>query len=326
MFSTRILWAALVAAMLATTGAAAQTKIVGSSTVSPFAQIAKRRVEERGASLTIETTGTSGGFSLFCNGGDADFAPVALASRPIKASERARCAENGAGEILEYELGLSGVVIAAKKTRAPLALTRQDLFLALAARTPASGTDCRLVDNPRKSWRDVRPGLPNMPIEVYGPPTTSGTRASFIDLALVAGAQANSCMQELRARDPGAFMKAATTLRVDGAWIDAGENDSVIIAAVTRMPHTLGVIGYPQFARDAARLSASPIDGIAPTRESIGAETYPLSRTLRVYAKKDALAANPHALAFLDELTGPDAIGPDGYLFAEGLIPLNQAP
>ena len=313
----------LAAIVLADAGAAAETKIVGSSTVSPFAQIAKRRLAEEGAPIVIETTGTSGGFSLFCAGGGAGFAAITLASRPISGAERERCAQNGAGDLLEYELGLSGVIIASKKTRRPFNLTRQDIFLALAARTPASETDCALVDNPRKSWREVRDDLPDWPIEVYGPPTTSGTRASFIELGLAAGAGANSCMQALRETDRAAYEQAAATLRNDGAWIDAGENDNVVIAAIARMPHTFGVLGYPQFARSEAGLSAALVDGAAPTRATIGAETYPLSRTLRVYAKPAALAADPAARAFIEELTGQAAIGRDGYLMAEGLIPLN---
>ena len=138
-----------------------------------------------------------------------------------------------------------------------------------------------------------------------------------------AGAATNACMQALQQSDRAAYADAATSLRVDGAWIDAGENDSVIIAAVTRMPHALGVIGYPQFVYNQARLSAAPVDGVTPSRDSISAEHYPLSRTLRVYAKAAALMRDAHARLFIEELTGPAATGPDGYLLKEGLIPLN---
>ena len=133
-------------------------------------------------------------------------------------------------------------------------------------------------------------------------------------------------MQSLREKDRAAYDKAAGALRSDGAWIDAGENDSVIVAAVDRMPHVLGVVGYPLFERNETRLSASPVDGVAPTRDAIAAETYPLSRTLRVYAKAASLAADPAASAFLKELTGPGAVGSGGYLIAEGLIPMRPAP
>lgn len=302
-----------------------ETKIVGSSTVTKFAQVSKRRMTQHGETILIEPTGTSGGFSLFCTSTDAYFAPVAMASRPITDKEKTLCAQNGAGEIREYNLGLSGVVLAKNRKGRALKLRREDIFLALAHITPASADDCTLVANPRKTWSDVRAGLPNWPIEVYGPPSTSGTRASFIDLALLEGAKQNECMKAVLKADKKKFETIASTLRVDGAWVDAGENDSVIVAAIHRIPHTLGIMGYPQYVMNEDRIAAAAIDEVELAPDTIASGRYPLSRMLRVYAKEDALGANPAARAFIDEITSLKATGQGGYLSDEGLIPLGGA-
>ena len=297
--------------------------IVGSSTVTPFAQVAQRKLQEKeDISIEIESTGTGGGFTLFCANKDPRFAPITLASRRLKDTEADRCHENNVGDIEEYEIGLSGVVLIQKKTRQPIHLSRKDLFLALAAETPASETDCHLVSNPRKTWRDVRADLPRWPIEVFGPPLSSGTRASFIELAINAGARRIDCMKRLKSAEPDAYKAAVSNIRGDGAWIDAGENDAVIVTAVTRLPRTMGILGFSRFINQASELSAARIDGIAPTRDSIGYKTYPLARSLWIYAKKDALKKNQAAAAFLAEITAEAAIGPKGYLIEEGLISL----
>ena len=301
--------------------AADETKIVGSSTVSKFAYVSQRKLKRQGISVTIEPTGTSGGFSLFCSSDNPKFAPVTLASRRIKEREIALCDANGMHEILEFDLGLSGVVVAQKNTKRPLKLTRKDLFLALAAITPVSETDCRLIPNPRKRWKDVRSDLPNWPIEIYGPPLTSGTRASFVDLAIEEGAREIDCIQTLRTNNRASYKQVVNKIRTDGVWIDAGENDAVIIAAIKSMPRILGVVGYPLYKAHDDKLSSATIDGVTADPATIADGSYPLSRTLRVYAKAVALAQNSDALSFVEEITGEHAIGPDGYLEREGLIP-----
>ncbi len=313
----------LLAVTLFAQALAGETKIVGSSTVSKFANVSETRLAARGLPVTIETTGTGGGFALFCSSADPEFAPVTLASRPIKNSERETCDKNSLGPVQEHVIGLSGVVVLQNNNKKPLRLTQRDLFLALAAQTPEPENDCRLIDNPRIRWNEVREGLPAVKIEVYGPPSTSGTRASFIDLAIAQGAGDDTCMQEIKQSAPKEFKAAASKLRTDGAWIDAGENDAVIVAAVRQIPHALGIVGYPVFVFFKDVVDAAAVEGVAPARETIASEAYPLSRSLRVYAKSDAIGVNPAAKAFLDELTGEAAIGPDGYLIAEGLIPVS---
>ena len=302
---------------------AEDTKIVGSSTVSAFAYIARAHMDEAREDIVIETTGTGGGFSLFCKSRDPYFAPVVMASRPINERERAACAANGVGDIEAYDLGLSGVIVAQRKRKKPVNLTVQDLFLALAAKTPVrfAGT-CELVENPHQVWSDIRDELPDWPIEVYGPPLTSGTRSAFISLALREGAKDVDCMAELKDKDKEAFNAVVASLRTDGAWIDAGENDTVLLAAIKVMPKSFGVVGYPFYQRHGDTLSAASISGVAPSLESIAAGAYPLSRVLRVYAKKAAVAQNPAAKAFIEAITRPDATGEGGYLSAAGLVPL----
>ncbi len=314
------------AAVFSSAGECAQnvTKIVGSSTVSKFATIAQQNLAKKNVNVIIETTGTRGGFSLFCSSQDANFAPISLASRKITDEELSSCREKGNTQIEEHNLGRSGVVIAQKKSRRPFHLTRKDLFLALAAQTPISDTDCTLEPNPRRRWREISPHHPNTNIRVFGPPLTSGTRASFIDLAIAKGALQIPCMKSLKKDDPAAFKKAISSLRSDGAWVDAGENDSVLLVAIERMPQALGVIGYPVYSSKTEKLSAATIEGIKPDPSSISSGAYSLSRILRVYSKPDALSQNTDARAFIEEITSPKAIGVDGYLKEHGLIPFTE--
>lgn len=315
--------AALSCAAVAAPALAGETKIVGSSTVSAFAYIARDYMGDASEYISIEATGTGGGFSLFCKSLDPEFAPVALASRSINDTERRACRENGVGKIQAYDLGLSGVIVAQKRRKRPVNLTVRDLFLALAAKTPVRFAGaCELVDNPHQTWSDIRAGLPDWPIEVYGPPLTSGTRSAFISLALKAGAMEVDCMREMYRNDREAFDMVVENLRNDGAWVDAGENDNVLLAAIKVMPKSFGVVGYPFYQRHIDELSAAPVAGVTPTVETIAGGDYPLSRVLRVYAKQEAVEQNPAARAFLNAITSRAALAEDGYLAAAGLIPL----
>ena len=316
-------WTLFTLAAMTTNGHGQETKIVGSSTVSKFANIASEKLRQRGLDVTIETTGTSGGFSLFCSSDDPFFAPITLASREIKPSEKENCETQTNDQLIGYEIGRSGVVLGYKKDRKKFALSRRDLFLALAAKIPYSDENCTLIDNPNKTWRDVRSDLPNRPIVVFGPPSTSGTRASFIDLAMKYGAREIECMQSYQNKNEEVFKMTISTIRSDGVWIDAGENDHVIVVAVKRMPGSIGILGYPQFLENNHDIEAAAIDGISPDQTTISNQAYPLSRLLRIYAKKSALMENAAADAFIKEITSKKATGQGGYLNDEGLIPVN---
>lgn len=311
--------------LLGASSAKAEIKIVGSSTIAPFAHVVRAEIERRNPAdrIVIEPTGSGGGIALFCGSRDDSFAPITLSSRRIKDEERAVCDANGQGAVRESVIGLTAAVLAYGNSRHDLRLTRRDLFLALAARVPGSESDCGLVENGAKTWRDVRRDLPDWPIEVYGPPSTSGTRASFIDLAMHEGALDIGCMRRMREENPGVFDRAVADIRSDGPWVDAGENDSVAIEAIIHIPHALGIAGSAALTRHAAEIKAASIDGVAPDDRSIADGTYPLSRKLYIYAKERALESDPLARRFWDEFNSDGAIGANGYLSRHGLIPMS---
>ncbi|MEO1310445.1 MAG: substrate-binding domain-containing protein [Pseudomonadota bacterium] len=295
--------------------------VVGSSTVYPFAHAVAEQLEREGVLIDITPTGTGGGVQFFCSGSGEAFPAAVMASRPIKPSERNACAANGSGALVERVIGVSGIVFAQARGAKRLALTRRDIFLAAAARVPSFDDDCTLIDNPYRTWRDIRPSLPDQPIALYGPPLSSGTRASFVDLALVKGASAIPCLRELKKTDRAAFDAVVNTLRIDGGWIDAGENDPAIATAVHRMKTVVGVFGYAHFAANRGRLIAAEIEGVEPTEVSIQTGEYPLARTLRVYAKADRARPGSPTARFLDEFSEPRAIDDDGYLRKLALLP-----
>ena len=297
------------------------TRIVGSSTVSPFASAIAQRLHQLDIDIQIETTGTGGGFSLFCRSQNPKLAPVTLASRPIRDKERDACAEAGITEITEYVIGRSGIVVAQAKTARPLKLGLTDIFQALATDIPKDGITCALAPNQSSTWRDVNNDLPNEKILFFGPPSTSGTRASFVNLALSGGFQQQECSQHTNKDVRRLAKSAAKKIRRDGRWIDAGENDSAILAAIARIPHSVGVLGYPLFARYADDFTAASIDGVTPTIETISNGSYPLSRELRIYVNDAALAENADAQKFLEEFLSEAAMGANGYLLPLGLIP-----
>lgn len=300
-----------------------ETVIVGSSTVSPFAVTVADRINLRtGSQLKIETTGTTGGLSLFCDSTDPTFAPILLASRALTTDEQEACTTGFDDGIVEYQIGLSGIVLAESKRERPMKLTTHDVFRGLAAELPDEGNGCILQKNDAEYWSDVNPNLPRRRIEVFGPPSTSGTRGSFIDLALVNGAMQDRCMSLLKQKNLNEFKRITRTIRLDGSWVDAGENDHAIIAAVMTMKHAIGIVGYSDLQPHDDNISAAIINGNAADYKKIASGTYPLARKLRVYVKTSMLQQNPMAKAFIDEITDDVAIGPEGYLTKIGLIPL----
>ena len=294
-------------------------EIVGSSTVYPFAREVAARLEAEGVSATISPTGTSPGIALFCSGMDPSYPDAAMASRPMKDQERAYCGENGVEHVRETVIGQSGIVVAAASRTGAMALTRREIFLAVAAYTPRSDEECSLQPNPARLWSDIRDGLPRTKIEVFGPPLSSGTRASFVDLALIPGAKAIPCLKRLAKDDKKAFRRVVDTLRVDGGWIDAGENDPAIVMAVKRLRGAYGVFGYSHYATNKSRLQAATIDGVAPTEEAIAGGAYPLARKLFIYSKPHAGGATER---FIAEFSAERAAGEDGYLRKLALIPV----
>ncbi|HEB90081.1 MAG TPA: PstS family phosphate ABC transporter substrate-binding protein [Deltaproteobacteria bacterium] len=301
-----------------------QIRIVGSSTVFPFSTTVAERFGRTTAFKTpiVESTGSGGGLKLFCAGPGDDTPDIANASRRIKRSEVELCARNGVRDIVEVRIGFDGIVVARSKVNPVLPLTRKQLFLALARRVPVAGG---MVENPNRTWKEVDPGLPDREIEVLGPPPTSGTRDAFVELAMEGGAKQIPMLATLAKQDKKAFKTAAHAIREDGAYIEAGENDNLIVQKLEANPNAFGIFGFSFLNQNVDRIEASPIDGVEPTFENIAAGRYPISRSLYFYLKKSHVGRVPGLREYIAEFTSERAVGPDGYLADKGLIPLPEA-
>ena len=300
--------------------------IVGSSTVYPLSTIVAERFGRSTGfrAPKVESTGSGGGFNLFCDGIGTEYPDVNNASRRIKRSEIARCIENGVSDIVEIKIGYDGIVFANVRDAPAVSLTRKDIYLALAKQTPAPDSEA-LQQNPNRFWSDVRSDLPRFPIEVLGPPSTSGTRDEFVELAMEDGCRQFDWIRQLEQSDPGRFSAVCRTLREDGAYVEAGENDNVIVHKLQANPKAFGIFGFSHLDQNMDKLKAATIDEIAPTFDAIATLQYPLSRPLYFYVKKDHVSTIPGLREFIQELTSERALGEDGYLVDRGLVPLPVA-
>ena len=298
-----------------------QIRIVGSSTVFPFAAAVAERFGKTTAFKTpvIESTGTGGGFKLFCAGVGEGHPDISNASRAIKDSEAKTCAENGVTEITEVKIGYDGIVIANSKDAPNFDLTVAQLWQALAKTVPVNG---RLTANPYKMWSDIDPSLPAATIEVFGPPPTSGTRDAFVELVLDKGCAA---FAEVEALGQDAEKATCQTVREDGAFIEAGENDNLIVQKLEANSRSLGVFGFSFLDQNADKLRGSAIGGVTPTFEAIADGSYPVSRPLFIYVKNAHVGAVPGIADYVAEFVSDRAAGEDGYLADKGLIPLPEA-
>lgn len=314
----------LLAALLALAGCEQaprqQIKIVGSSTVYPFISAVAERFAQNRPSFhapIVESTGTGGGMALFCEGVGARFPDVANASRRIKASEFARCRQNGVDHVIEVPIGIDGLALIESAQRPTgFNLTVRDIYAALAAEPFGRPQTAR-------TWRDVNPSLPDVPILVYGPPPSSGTRDSFVELMLAKGCESDPAMEALKARDPARQTRICSRIREDGRFVEAGENDNLLIQRVSQNQGTIGVLGYSFMEENLSRVRGVPIGGVAPTAETIQSFRYPGARQLYIYVKGAHLDAVPGLREFLHELER--GWGPGAYLTDRGLIPLPDA-
>ncbi len=320
--------AALIVAACGQGGGQQRTGIwaAGSSTVFPFAT----RVAENfgrnfpdGAPPRVEALGTGGGIQAFCQGLGPTTPDIANASRRLKASEFDQCAENGVTEIIEIKIGYDGLAVATARSGADFVLQGSDLYLALAKEIP--GPDGRLIPNPNRTWAQVRAGLPDVRIQVYGPPPTSGTRDSWNELAMLAAAEALPALEALAESDPDRFESVAQTLREDGGWVDSGENDNAIVQTLTRTPGSVGVFGYSFLEENFGQVKPATVNGVAPTLETIASGEYPISRSMFIYVKKAHIGITPGLQNFLIEFTSEAATGRGGYLQDRGMVPLPPA-
>ncbi len=297
--------------------------IVGSSTVYPFSTIVAERFgrSTRFRTPKVESTGSGGGFKLFCDGIGVEFPDISNASRRIKRSELEACVANGVTGIVEIKIGYDGIVFANALRGRDVTLTRKDIFLALASSVPVAGST-ELVPNPHRFWSDVRADLPRDRIEVLGPPTTSATRDEFVELAMQDGCRQFDWLRALESSDPERFRVICHTIREDGAYVEAGENDNLIVHKLLANPRAFGIFGFSYLDQNADKLKAAAIDDIMPSFDAIAGLEYPLSRPLYFYVKKDHVAMIPGLRGFLAELTSERALGDDGYLLDRGLINL----
>jgi phosphate transport system substrate-binding protein len=291
-------------------------RAVGSSTVYPFAKMAAERVARANPRLgtpIIESTGTGAGMKLFCAGVGERFPDIEDASRRMKASEAKLCAANGVKDVTEIQIGLDGVAIATAKGTPISGITQRDLYLAIA-KTPFG------KPNKAKTWKDVNSRLPALPIRVYGPPTTSGTRDALGELLLTPPCEANPSIAALKKSDETKFKAICTGLRTDGAYIEAGENDNLIVQKLGANPGTLGVFGYSFLEENAGTIKGVAVNGVQPTYQTISSFQYPGARPLYIYVKNAHVRAIPAIRAFVAEMTKESAIGPKGYMLAGGLV------
>lgn len=315
--------AAIIAAGLGVSKAEARDyiSIVGSSTVYPFATVVAEQFGKTTQFKTpkIESTGSGGGLKLFCAGVGVEHPDITNASRRIKKSEFEKCNTNGVKEIVEVKIGYDGIVLANSNKVAPLKLTRKDIFLALAKDVPDPKGGEKLVPNPYKTWKDVDASLPATKIEVLGPPPTSGTRDAFVELVMDKGCEEFDLIKNMDKKD---MKKACQTIREDGAFIEAGENDNLIVQKLEVNPDAVGIFGFSFLDQNSDRIQGSFVEGIEPNFEAIADGTYPVSRPLYFYIKKAHVGTIPGITEYVDEFTSDKAWGPDGYLADKGMIPM----
>ena len=301
--------------------------IVGSSTVYPFTTTVAEQFGRGGKFKTpkVESTGTGGGIKLFCNGVGPQYPDVANASRRIKSAELNTCAQNGVKDVVEIKVGYDGIVMAENKTGQSLNLTRKDVYLALAKQIPDPANPTTLIANPNMTWKDVNPKLPATKIEVLGPPPTSGTRDSFVELYLEAGCRSYVWLDNLRTQDEPSFKRKCNTIREDGAYVEAGENDNLIVQKLTANPNAVGIFGFSFLEENKDKLKGALVDGVSPTFETVASGKYPASRPLFIYVKKQHVGVIPGINEFIAEYTSEKALGEEGYLADKGLIPPTKA-
>lgn len=312
MLKKAVVATAAIAAVITVSSARDQIKVVGSSTVYPFSSYV---AEELGATTSfptpvVESTGSGGGFKLFCAGAGMDTPDITNASRPMKEKEWKLCQENGVKDIVGAMIGYDGIAFAQSKENGDLSLSRDQIMLAVAAKVPVNG---QLVDNPYKKWSDIDASLPNREIVIYGPPTSSGTRDAFEELVME-----HASTKSIE----GYGKKKFTEIRQDGVYVPSGENDNLIVQKLEKNKNAIGIFGYSFLAENADKVAAAKIDGKLPTPETIADASYPVSRSLFFYVKKSHMNEVKAIKAYIDMFMSDAMISEKGVLKTIGLIPM----
>jgi len=302
-----------------------QIRIVGSSTVYPFTTTVAENFGKTSKFKTpiVESTGSGGGIKLFCAGVGVEHPDITNSSRAIKSSEVEDCKKNGVTAITEVKVGFDGIVIASAKTAKPVDVTRKQIFMALAKEIPDGKGGFK--PNSNKMWSDIDPSLPKIKIEVLGPPPTSGTRDAFVELALEPGCDSFDEIKALAKSDKDRHKAVCQSVREDGAYIEAGENDNLIVQKLKANPAAFGVFGFSFLDQNVDSLQGNKVDGVEPTFDNISSGKYPVSRSLFFYTKNAHVGVIPGIAEFVKEFTSDKAFGPSGYLADKGLIPLPDA-
>ena len=300
------------AAITSSAVASDQIRIVGSSTVYPFASYV---AEEFGATTkfktpVIESTGSGGGMKIFCAGNGTDTPSFTNASRAMKPKEFDICHSNGVDNIVGMMIGFDGISVAESKANPSMNLTKEQIFLALAEKVPSKNGK-KLIDNPYKKWSDIDASLPDREIRVIGAPTTSGTRDAFDEMVMEKASESFPIYG-------GDYKK----IRTDGAFIPAGENDNLIVQQLVQDTDAIGYFGYSFLEENHNKIQGVSINGVDPTFDTIASGDYPVSRSLYVYAKADHIGKVDGVSEFMDMFMSDMMIGNNGILKTIGLIPM----
>ena len=316
------IWLAMTALAISSCGTGgdavrSQIRIVGSSTVYPFASAVAEQFARasNGAykAPIIEQNGTGAGIKLFCGGVGAKTPDIVTASRRMKPSELASCQSNGVARVIEIPIGIDGLVLIDAIDAPDIAIGTADVYKALAA-TPFG------KPNTARTWADVKPGLPAVPILIYGPPPTSGTRDAFAELIMTAGCDSDPAMKALKKSNEDRHKTVCTKVREDGPFVEAGENDNLLVQKVAANPGALGIMGYSFLEENLDRVRGLSLGGVAPTYASIAAFDYPGARPLYIYVKGEHLNVIPGIREYVAAFAS--AFGDGGSLVRRGLIAL----
>jgi phosphate transport system substrate-binding protein len=299
--------------------------IVGSSTVYPFTTTVAEQFGKGGKFKTpkVESTGTGGGFKLFCSGVGVQYPDISNASRAIKPAEMESCTKAGVKDIVEVKIGYDGIVLANSVKGVKYKVSRREVYLALAKTVPDPANPTALISNPYKTWNQINKSLPADKIEVLGPPPTSGTRDAFVELVMEAGCQTFPWIKSLKDVDEARFKRVCDSIREDGSYVEAGENDNLIVQKLEANPKALGIFGYSFLEENVSKVEGSLIDGVEPSFDNIASGKYPVSRPLFIYVKKDHMGVIPGLKEFVAEYISDRSMGNEGYLADKGLIPLS---
>lgn len=303
-----------------------QIQIVGSSTVYPFATVVAEKFgqDTKFKTPVIESTGSGGGMKLFCKGLGANTPDITNASRRIKKKEFKMCQENGVKDITEVLIGYDGIAFANSKKSPQLSLTLRDLYLALAKEVPAKDGSEKLVPNFYTTWKEVNSSLPATKIEVLGPPPSSGTRDAFSELAIEGGCKTFPWLKAMKKADKKKYKKVCRTVREDGPYIEAGENDNLIVQKLDANPNAFGVFGFGFLDQNRDKVQGSKIEGNLPSVETIASGEYKVSRPLYFYVKNAHVGTIPGIHEYVKAFVSKKATGQKGYLVDKSLIPLSK--